>query len=112
MLPPTAYKRDFTLPPATMMATIGRKREIALYVDDAVTYMLSAMPAHAQDATWSSNPFTASYDLFFNWTRGRCPLGQKLRSHQYAGPQYININNRGSWLIRCRRWLIRLRFLP
>jgi autotransporter-associated beta strand protein len=59
------------------MATIaggGEMRGYLLTTTVAVA-LLSAMPAHAQDATWSSNPFTATYDLFFNWTPAAVPTG-------------------------------------
>ena len=60
-----------------MMATIATGGEMRGYLltTTAAVALLSAMPAHAQDATWSSNPFTATYDLFFNWTPPAVPTG-------------------------------------
>src|SRR3954447_9093052 len=63
--------------PAIMMATIATGGEMRGYLltTTAAVALLSAMPAYAQDATWRSNPLTATYDLFLNWTPLAVPTG-------------------------------------
>jgi len=46
-----------------------------LLTSTAAVALLSAMPAHAQDATWRFSPLTATYDLFLNWTPAAVPTG-------------------------------------
>ena len=87
-----------------MMATIETGGEMRGYLltTTAAVALLSAMPAYAQDATWSSNPFTATYDLFFNWTPPAVPTGTAFFGATNTPDLNILTFDDGGWMdIQC-----------